>query len=172
MRTVKIALLASVAAAALTTATLAADPIVMIDAPVFDDPAFDWEGPYAGLYLLGETSTATGPLFGIGADFGVNILADAVLFGVELDGAWVNNGTWQVQGVGRLGVLASDEFLIYALAGIGTNSGTNAYVPIGVGAEFAVADNFTIKAQYEYHWDLTAAAQSAHVGKIGFNYHF
>jgi hypothetical protein len=35
-----------------------------------------------------------------------------------------------------------------------------------------VADNMSIKAQYEFHWDLTAAAQNNHVGKIGLNFHF
>ncbi len=173
MRTVKIALLATVAAAAFSTATLAADPIMIIDEPVFDPgPSFDWEGPYAGLYLLGETSTATGGLFGLGANLGVNILADGVLFGVEGDVAWLNNATWQGQVHGRLGVLASDMFAIYGLAGVGTNSATGGYVPVGLGAEFAVADNFSIKAQYEYHWDFDTAAQSAHVGKVGFNFHF
>ena len=57
MRTIKIALLATVAGAALTTATLAADPIVMMDpTPVVDNfTGFDWEGVYAGLYVSGQT---------------------------------------------------------------------------------------------------------------------
>ena len=42
----------------------------------------------------------------------------------------------------------------------------------GVGAEFMVADNLSIKAQYEYHWDTDAVGSSAHVGKIGLNWHF
>lgn len=169
MRTVKIALLASVAAAAMSTATLAADPIVMVDEPVFYDPGFDWEGPYAGVYLLGQSNPAT---FGLGANFGVNILADGVLFGIEGDIAGLSNGTFQGQGVGRLGVLASDDVAIYALAGVGVNSGTGAYVPVGLGAEVAMTENISLKAQYEYHWDLSAAGQSAHVGKLGLNFHF
>jgi hypothetical protein len=35
-----------------------------------------------------------------------------------------------------------------------------------------VADNLSIKAEYAYQWDFDNAAQSAHVGKLGFNWHF
>ena len=69
MRTIKIALLATVAGAALTTATLAADPIVMMDpTPVVDNfTGFDWEGVYAGLYVSGQTDdTAPATDFGLG----------------------------------------------------------------------------------------------------------
>ena len=67
MRTIKIALLATVAGAALTTATLAADPIVVMDpTPIVDNyVGFDWEGVYAGLYVAGQSEPAT---FGIGGE--------------------------------------------------------------------------------------------------------
>jgi outer membrane immunogenic protein len=171
MRTIKIALLATVAGAALTTATLAADPIVVMDpTPIVDNyVGFDWEGVYAGLYVAGQSEPAT---FGIGGNVGVNILLDPVLLGVEGDITWLSNSTWQGQAHGRVGVLVTDNVLAYALAGFGAHSVNSTYVPVGAGLEVAVGDRFSIRGQYEYHWDTDTAAQSAHVGKFGFNFHF
>ena len=95
----------------------------------------------------------------------------SLLAGFEGEVAWLSNSTWQGDVSGRLGFIA-DAALIYAHLGVGANSATGAYVPVGVGAEFAVADNLSIKAVDAYQWDLDNGAQSAHVGKIGFNWHF
>jgi opacity protein-like surface antigen len=172
MRTLKLALMASVAVAALTSVAAAADPIVMVEEPMavpVVDNFFDWNGPYAGLYVSGQTVPS---VFGIGADLGVNIVMDPILFGVEGDIAWLSDSTWQGQVHGRLGLIAAPELLLYGLAGWGAHSVNGSYVPVGAGAEFVLADNITLKAQYEYHWDTDTAAQSAHVGKLGFNFHF
>ena len=40
-------------------------------------------------------------------------------------------------------------------------------IRLGVGAEFAVADNLTLNAEYNYPW-----GPNRHVGKVGFNWHF
>ena len=191
MRTIKIALLATVAGAALTTATLAADPIVMMDpTPVVDNfTGFDWEGVYAGLYISGQTddtAPATDSVWGIGGNVGVNFLLDPVLIGVEGDITVLTDNNvlpadtadWQGQAVGRLGVLITDNVLAYGLAGFGAHSDTGAYVPVGAGLEVALTDNISLKGQYEYHWDvsesdaLATTTDSAHVGKFGFNFHF
>jgi opacity protein-like surface antigen len=164
MRTLKSALLATVATAALSSATLAAD--LVIDAePIIDNSyGFDWEGPYAGLWAGGLTNPG---VFALGADLGVNIMLDSsLLAGLEGNLSWETNNTWSVQGHGRLGFVA-DQALIYGLAGVGWNSGSGGYIPLGVGAEFAVADNLTLKAEYNYQW-----GPNRHVGKVGFNWHF
>lgn len=168
MRTLKIALLATVATAALSSATFAAD--LIISEPVVDNAvAFDWEGPYVGLFVLGHSAG----LFGVGVDAGVNVaVSDGFLLGLEGDVAWLSDNSWMGQVHGRAGFLASDEVLLYGLAGIGFDSVWDAFIPVGVGAEFAVADNLTLRAQYQYQWDLDNSAQNAHVGKIGFNWHF
>ena len=88
------------------------------------------------------------------------------LAGVEGNLSWQSNGTWTAQGHGRLGFVA-DQAVIYGLAGLGWNSGTGGFVPVGVGAEFAVADNLSLKAEYNYQW-----GPNIHVGKVGFNFHF
>ena len=60
MRTIKIALLATVATAALSSAGFAAD--LVIEQPVLEEPVidnsygFDWQGPYAGLWAAGLTT--------------------------------------------------------------------------------------------------------------------
>lgn len=171
MNSIKIALLATVAGAALTTATLAADPIVMLDpTPVVENfSGFDWEGVYAGLFVSGQSEPAT---FGIGGNVGANILLDPLLLGVEGDITWLSNSTWQGQAVARAGVLVTDNVLAYGLAGFGAHSVNSTYVPVGAGLEVALGQRFSIKGQYEYHWDTDVAAQSSHVGKVGFNFHF
>jgi opacity protein-like surface antigen len=179
MRTLKIALLATVATAAFSSATFAAD-LIIADEPVIDNFAtgFDWEGPYAGLYVSGQTSEFD-DAFGIGADLGVNVLLDSsLLAGVEGNVAWLAGtpNSWQAQVHGKLGFVATDSAAIYGLLGVGFNSETDGYVPVGIGAEFALADNFTIKAEYQFQWDfeetVVGVSESAHVGKIGFNWHF
>jgi opacity protein-like surface antigen len=166
MRTLKIALLATVATAALSTATLAADLVIeepIIEEPIIDNSfGFDWQGPYAGLWVGGLTT----PAFALGADFGVNALFDSVLAGVEGNLSWQTDNTWSVQGHGRLGFVA-DTVAFYGLAGLGWNSGTGGYIPLGVGAEFAVADNVSLKAEYNYQ-----LGPDVHVGKVGINFHF
>lgn len=169
MRTLKLALLATAATVAFSSATFAADLIISEPAMIDNSVGFDWEGPYAGLFVSGQTTPA---VFGIGANLGVNVLLDdSLLAGFEGEVAWLSNSTWQGDVSGRLGFIA-DAALIYAHIGVGANSTTGAYVPVGVGAEFAVADNLSIKAEYAYQWDWDNGAQSAHVGKIGFNWHF
>lgn len=169
MRTLKLALLATAATVAFSSATFAADLIISEPAVIDNSVGFDWEGPYAGLFVSGQTTPA---VFGLGANLGVNVLLDnSLLAGFEGEVAWLSNSTWQGDVSGRLGFIA-DAALIYAHIGVGANSSTGAYVPVGVGAEFAVADNLSIKAEYAYQWDWDNGAQSAHVGKIGFNWHF
>ncbi|MHB1102091.1 MAG: outer membrane protein [Devosia sp.] len=162
MRTLKIALLATVATAALSSATFAAD--LIIADPVIDNTySFDWEGPYAGLYVSGDSS----PAFGLGADLGVNVLIDtSLLAGVEGNLAGYSDGTWDVEAHGRLGYV-SDSALFYGLLGVGWNSTPFFFVPVGVGVEFAVADNLSLKAEYNYQW-----GPNIHLAKVGFNWHF
>lgn len=179
MRTLKITLLASAAAMGFAGAAVAADPIVMIDDPVIDNfSPFPWDGVYAGVFGTAQVAVAPAApaVYGLGVNLGVNVLVDPLLIGVEGDIAWLWNGganSWQGQVHGRLGALVTDEVLIYGLAGLGANSVTSTYVPVGAGIEVALTDNLSVKAQYEYHWDLdNQAVDSAHVGKIGFNFHF
>lgn len=169
MRTLKIALLATVATAALSSATLAAD--LIIADPVVDNyaPVGDWEGPYFGAFLSGQSQPA---VFGLGVALGVNVLIDdSFLAGIEGELAYLGNGSWQGQVDGRLGFVA-DPALLYAFVGVGANSVTGTYVPVGVGAEFLVTDALSLRAEYQFQWDTDSAAQDAHVGRVGLFWHF
>ena len=65
MRSLKLALLASVAVAGITSAAAAADLIIdPAPAPVIDNyGSVDWSGPYAGRWVSGQTDS----IFGLGA---------------------------------------------------------------------------------------------------------
>ena len=168
MRTLKIAMLATAATVALSSATFAAD--LIIAEPIIDNTVgFDWEGPYAGLFISGQTTPS---VFALGANLGVNVMIDnSLLAGFEGEIAWLSDSTWQGDVEGRLGFVAGMA-IIYGHAGFGANSSTGVFVPVGIGAEFAVADNVSLRAEYTYQWDIDNGAQSAHVGKFGFNFHF
>ena len=168
MRTLKIALLATAATVAFSSATFAAD--LIIADPIIDNTVgFDWEGPYAGLWISGQTEPS---VFALGADLGVNMLVDSnLLAGFEGEIAWLSDDSWQGEVSGRLGFV-SDAVLVYGHLGVGSNSDSGAYAPVGVGAEFGVMDNVSLRAEYTYQWDFDDSNESAHVGKIGFNWHF
>ncbi len=171
MRLIKTATLAAAALLAASPAAFAAD--LLIEAPSapqqYVDNSFNWNGAYLGIYGTGQNVPAA---FGLGADFGVNALQDNILFGAEVSAAWLGNGSWTGQVNGKLGVLAAPEIAIYGLAGFGAHSANGAFVPVGVGLEAAVADNLSLKAEYQYNFDLSTAAQSSHVVKVGLNWHF
>ena len=124
MRTLKLALLATVAVAGVSSAASAAD--LLIDtgpAPIVVDnyAAVDWNGPYAGLFISGQTDS----IYGLGANLGVNaMVSDNLLAGVEGSVQWLDDDSWQGQVNGKLG-FAVENFALYGLAGIGANSETD-----------------------------------------------
>ena len=170
MRSLKLALLATAAVAALSSAAAAADLIV--DVPIEDpviDNSFSFDGAYIGAFLQGQTNPAT---FGLGIDFGVNALMDNLLIGAEIEGTASLGPHFSGQITGKVGGLVSDNAIIYAYSGLGSRTVTSWYVPIGIGAEVAVADNVGIKGEVQYNWDLTAAGQNSVAAKVGLNIHF
>jgi outer membrane autotransporter protein len=171
MRTLKLALLATAAVAGVSSAASAADLIVdTAPAPAVVDnySSVDWSGPYAGLFISGQTDS----IYGLGANLGVNTLINNnLLAGVEGSVQWLNNDTWQGQVNGKLG-FAADSFAFYGLVGIGSNSETEAYAPLGVGAEFKLTDDFSLKAEYQHQFDLDDGNQDSDAVRVGFNWHF
>lgn len=168
MRSLKLALLATAATAVLSSAALSADLIVDVPMDPVIDNSFTFDGAYIGAFLQGQTAPNT---FGLGVNFGVNALMDSVLIGAEVEATASLGGHASAQVTGRVGGLITDTAIVYAYSGIGTRTATSWYVPIGVGAEFAVADNVGLKAEAQYNWDLTGGPNSV-AGKIGLNFHF
>ena len=171
MRKFTLALIATVAAASLTSAASAADLLIdQTPTPIVDNSysGFDWNGAYAGISLSGQT----GSIYGLGADLGVNALIDNnLLVGAEGNVTWLNDDSWQGQVHGKLG-FASGNFAFYGLLGVGYNTETEAYAPIGVGAELALTDSMSLKAEYQYQYDFNDSSEDAHVAKVGLNWHF
>ncbi|RYE07946.1 MAG: hypothetical protein EOP22_15530 [Hyphomicrobiales bacterium] len=170
MRSLKLALLATAATAVLSSATFAADLIV--DVPIQDpviDNSFSFDGAYIGAFLQGQTTPNT---FGIGANLGVNVLMDGLLLGGELEGTVSMGPEFSGQATGRVGGLISDSAIVYVYSGVGTRTTTSWYVPLGIGAEVAVADNVGLKGELQYNWDLTNSAENSVAAKVGLNFHF
>lgn len=155
------------------------------------------------------TSDASGWLLGVQA--GANAQFDTFVLGVEGDIAWSNisnadaidTGPWEgavdvdwlASLRGRAGV-ALDQVLLYATAGVAaagvtytdtdlapdeTGSATHFGWTAGVGAELAVAENVSVKAEYLYYsiapetYDLgdpDDVSFDLHTVKVGVNFHF
>lgn len=170
MRSLKLASLATAAVAAFSSVAAAADLIVdvPIEEPIIDN-SFSFDGAYIGAFLVGQTAPGA---FGIGANFGVNALMDGFLIGAELEGVVALGPNYSGQVTGRVGGLISDSAIVYAYSGIGVRSATDLYVPVGVGAEFAVAENVGIKTELQYNFDLDGADPGSVTAKVGLNFHF
>ena len=97
MRSLKLALLATAATAALSTAALSADLIMDVpDQPMVIDNSFTWDGAYFGALVSGQTVPSA---LGLGIVVGANGPTDALLFGGELGSQLA--GRWQLVGSGR-----------------------------------------------------------------------
>jgi len=172
MRTLKLALLATLAVSGVATAASAADLIVdtaPAPAPMIDNySSTDWSGPYAGLFISGQTDS----IYGLGANLGVNTLINNnLLAGVEGSVQWLNDDSWNGQLNGKLG-FAVDSFAFYGLAGVGNNTQTDLYVPVGVGAEVKLTDDFSLKAEYQHQFDFNDSNEDSDAVRVGFNFHF
>lgn len=172
-------------AALMTIAPLAgaqaADPIALpvastpVEVPVADT-GFDWTGFYAGVYGVGQLSPAWGTQYGIGINAGVNAQFDFFLVGAEvalhgLTGGAISTTYGQV--LGKAGVVITDDVLLYAAAGYGIDLGAPVEddLLVGAGVEMAVADDFTIRAQYLHGFALTGGNPKEQL-TIGANFHF
>jgi opacity protein-like surface antigen len=170
MRSLKLALLATVATAGLSSAAFAADLLVTAPPPTpIVDNNFNFDGAYIGIFTQGQTAPNA---FGLGLNFGVNALMDSLLIGGDLEVAASTGGHYDAQLTGKVGALITDSAIAYIYSGIGTRTATSYYAPVGIGAEFAVADNLGLKLEAQYNFDLTSSAQNSMAAKIGLNWHF
>lgn len=166
-----IAPLAGAQAADLITVPVAENPV-----PIYDDPGFDWNGFYAGVYGIGQMSPVGGTQYGLGINAGVNAQFDFFLVGAEvalhgLTGGTIDTAYGQV--LGKAGVVISDNVLLYAAAGYGVDLGAPAEedLLVGGGVELAVTEDFTLRAQYLHGFALTGGNPKEQF-TIGANFHF
>jgi opacity protein-like surface antigen len=170
MRSLKLALLATAATAVLSSAAFAADLIVdQPSAPPVVDNSFTWDGAYIGAFIQGQSAPSA---FGLGVDLGVNALMDNLVLGGEIEAVAATGPNFSAQATAKIGGLISDSALLYAYSGLGSRTPSSWYVPVGVGVEFAVANNVGIKAEAQYNVDLTTSAENSAAIKVGLNWHF
>ncbi|WP_417309917.1 outer membrane protein [Devosia sp.] len=159
-RTISFAAAALVASASMATAA----DLYIPETPIAYDEAtgFDWEGAYAGARvrgLFGDEDFYDGTLFGLGVALGYNFLpADAFVLGLELRGDYVFGNDdddvapiGEISLMGRAGVLATDDVLVYALGTIG-QAYSDDFDPevtysFGAGIELAVSDDMTVRGE-------------------------
>ena len=144
--------------------------------PVYDDPGFDWNGFYAGVYGVAQTSPAGGEQLGIGVAAGVNAAFDFYLAGAEiaLQGLTGEAGeTSYAEVLARGGLVVTDNVAVYAAAGYGIDTGApeeNDFL-LGGGVEVAVADNMTLRAQYIHAFPSEGDNPKDQIS-FGANFHF
>ena len=199
-------MLGAVALGIMGSAAQAADlilPPAILD-PIYESPMFDFEGLYIGVQggaffpLANGQTTAefgsgtinhTAGLIGLVA--GVNFMAtDMFLVGVEIQGnvlfggqSPVVSGGYAAEGLilGKLGVVLTDNVLIYAAGGFGVMGGpdfgptSGTYYAVGGGLEFGVTDSLGIRGEVLYkHLINNPAAAPSDAGMsatIGLLYH-
>lgn len=173
--------LAIVFGATLTGASAAADSIAYststaAQVSVHDAVPFDWNGFYAGLYGVGRTSPVQGDQLGVGVNAGVNLAFDFYLVGAEVAVEGLtgdSSNTSYADVLARGGLLVTDDVLVYAAAGYGVDTGAPAETDIllGAGAEFAVTDNVSLRAQYLHGFPVIGENGKDQV-TFGANFHF
>jgi outer membrane immunogenic protein len=163
------------------SAVRAADPIELpvgteAAVPVVEDTGFDWNGFYAGLYGVGTSSPAGGFQYGGGLALGANLQLDMFVLGAEVAYHGLAGGggpTSYGQVIGKAGVLATDDIVVYAAAGYGFDFGVPVEddVLLGGGVELAVAQDVSVRAQYLHGFPITGGNPKEQL-TVGANFHF
>lgn len=149
--------LGTVAVALLSSSAIAADLIIpTAPQPIYEAAGFSWDGLYAGVQGGGLFYPAPTNGYGIiGAHVGVNFtIADPILLGLEGTAEYLWDGAGNTAGQyflnARLGVVATDQVMFYAIGGAGIenfNGTNNGIYQLGAGVELAVTDSISIDAR-------------------------
>jgi len=151
----KLALAAAVLAVT-GSAAMAADLYVPeMAAPIVEATGSSFEGFYAGVQLGGVSyDNDSDASILLGGVVGYNFAADPLLLGIELQGNYFfDNDNVDAYGdmlaLGKIGFVPVENFAIYATGGVGyvwTDGDDFAQYALGVGAEFKVTDDMSIRA--------------------------
>jgi len=174
------AAIGAVAFAALAGGASAADLMTL---PISSDKAvtvaggdYDWNGFYAGVYGVTQSSAVGGVQYGLGLNIGVDAKFQMVLAGGEIDFQGLTGpagDTASIQAMGKAGVAVTNDLVLYALAGAGADMGaapaTNAL--LGGGLQLAVTDSVSVDARYLHGFALSGANPKDQV-TLGAKFHF
>ncbi|MEP7240725.1 MAG: hypothetical protein ABI697_07560 [Devosia sp.] len=172
MRSLKLLLLATSAGALMSsTGAMAADLLSappVAEAPIVDN-SFNWDGAYIGIFLQGQSAPSA---YGLGADFGVNALMNGLVIGGDFEFTASTGANYEAQLTGKLGATLGDSAILYAYSGYGWRTASNTYVPLGIGAEFALGGNVGLKTEAQYNFDTSNSAENSAAAKVGLVFHF
>ncbi|KKB78020.1 hypothetical protein VW35_12985 [Devosia soli] len=185
------------AAAVMVGGAQAADLIIpTTPQPIYESAGFDWEGLYAGARIgaqwVGTNDYGNIPAGAsitqgvVGAAVGVNFIpVDPFLLGAEVTGdyVWGNNlSTGEFFANLRAGAVVTDNVLVYALGGVGVQSGPNnssttGLYQLGGGVEVAVTDAITVRGEIVGQGDFNNTGASdpffeTAKATVGVFYHF
>ncbi|GHA10479.1 hypothetical protein GCM10007989_00800 [Devosia pacifica] len=164
---------AAVHAADLNTVAISAPSAEL---PVYDDPAFDWSGFYAGVFTGVQNSDDRDTELALGLNAGVNAQFDFYLLGAEVAVQGLTGDIGEsVQGqiLGRAGLVVTDNVAVYGAGGYGLDlddTDEGEYL-LGGGVELAVNEDVSVRAQYLHGFDTDGGGDSNQV-TIGAAYHF
>jgi outer membrane immunogenic protein len=143
---------------------------------VHEQEGRDWSGFYAGLYGVVQNSPAGGDQVGAGLQAGVNAQFDFYLVGAEVAVSGLAGGVGDTsygQILGRAGLVATDNVLIYAAGGYGLDLGppSEQDLLLGGGVELSVNDALSVRAQYLQGIAIEGANPKSQI-TLGANFHF
>ncbi|WEK06161.1 MAG: outer membrane beta-barrel protein [Candidatus Devosia phytovorans] len=146
--------------------------------PIYEEPGFDWNGFYAGVYGVAQNGETTDTQYGLGVQAGYNAQFDFYLLGAEVavHGVTDNDTATETsygQLLGRAGLVVSDNVLVYAAGGYGIDLGPRDEEDalLGGGVELAVTDSISVEAQYLHGFSLTGDNDKDQF-TLGANFHF
>jgi outer membrane immunogenic protein len=172
--------IAAAAVAATGSAALAADlSIPSTPAPIVESAGVGFEGLYAGVQLGGYFAEDSDTQAVLGGVIGYNFTADSLLVGIEAQANYyVENDSYydaaEVLVLGKLG-FAAEEFAVYATGGVGFMSYDDDSFPVyalGVGAEFKVSDDMSIRGDVLGMAYDSASAFDGVRASVGVLWHF
>lgn len=141
------------------------------DAYGYDSTVFNFEGFYAGFYGGGNwTAASLAPSAGVMA--GVNFaVTDFVLAGVEVQagGNFATPTTYDALMLAKIGMLLSDDAMVYATVGAGSVASAWGYAA-GGGVELALMDGLSARGEL-LATGAFGAAPTAAKGTVGLMWH-
>lgn len=171
----------AITCAAGATQAVAADVVTVptstpIAVPVHDEGAFSWDGFYAGVYGVTDSSSAGQDQYGLGIQAGVNTQFEFLLAGAEVSVQGLSGDvgtTTYGQILGRAGLVVSDDVLVYGAGGYGLDLGApeDDDLLLGGGLEVAVTDSVSLNAQYLRGVPLSGGDPTNQV-TLGAKFHF
>ena len=145
--------------------TFAPPPLLTAPTPI----AFNWSGFYFGGH--GGWGFGKGPYvdgYVIGGQVGANWQYDGFVVGAEGDASVVDWQGADAVGTVRLrGGFAFDRFHVYATGGVAFQGFSDIGWVVGAGAEYAVARNWIVGAEYLYY-EINGGASDIFRGRVNY----